>query len=128
MTLKGNKINLPSSVIIPLRGTFKIWCMITWEPLLFHFMLKQGMTWFPLVTNDSLEIIISSYNSRKKAWELAMQCDLMYGLLKCALSEDMIDVDLKVNTLKGIHTLKRTASLKLPNVFFGEQKCNPTPP
>ena len=57
MTLNINKINLPSSVIIPLRGKFKIRCIIKQEPLLFHVMLKQGMTWFPLVTNDSLETV-----------------------------------------------------------------------
>ena len=36
-----------------------------------------------------------------------MQCDLMYGFLKCALQEDTIDVDLKVHTLKGIHTFRK---------------------
>ena len=36
-----------------------------------------------------------------------MQCDLMYGFLKCALPEDTIDVDLKVCMLKGIYTFKK---------------------
>ena len=36
--------------------------------------------------------------------ELLTQCDLIFGLLKCALPEDTIDVDLKICTLKGIHT------------------------
>ena len=53
MTLNGNKINLPALVIIPLRDKLKIRCIVKWEPLLFLIMLKQGMTWFPLVTNDS---------------------------------------------------------------------------
>ena len=51
MTLNGSKINLPASVIIVLRDKFKIRCIIKWEPLPFYIMLKQGMTWFPLVTN-----------------------------------------------------------------------------
>ena len=55
MTLMGNKINLPLSVTIPLRDKFKIGHIIKWEPMLFHVLLKQGMTWLPLVTNDSLE-------------------------------------------------------------------------
>ena len=41
--------------IKPLRGKFKIRYIIKWEPLLFHVMLKQGLPWFPLVTNDSPE-------------------------------------------------------------------------
>ena len=53
MTLNGNKINLPVLVIIPLRDKFKIRCTVRREPLLFHIMLKQGMTWFPFVNNDS---------------------------------------------------------------------------
>ena len=55
ITLNGNKINLPASVIILLRDKFKIRYNVKQEPLLFHIMLNQGMTWFPLVTNDSLK-------------------------------------------------------------------------
>ena len=52
MTLNGNKINPPSAVIILLRDKFKITHILKQEPLLFHAMLKQGMIWFSLVTND----------------------------------------------------------------------------
>ena len=55
MTLNGNKINFPASVIIALRDKFKIGCIVKREPLHFHIMLKQGMTWFPLASNDSPE-------------------------------------------------------------------------
>ena len=57
MTLNGNKINILASVIIPLRDKFKIRFIIKWDPLLFHVILKQSMTWFPLVTNDSSETV-----------------------------------------------------------------------
>ena len=43
---KGN--NLPGSVIIPFRDKFKIRQMIGSRPLLLHWMLKQGQTWYPL--------------------------------------------------------------------------------
>ena len=36
-----------------------------------------------------------------------MQCDLFFGFLKCALTEDTIDVDLKVHTLIGKHTIRK---------------------
>ena len=55
MTLNGNKINVPASVIIPLSDKFKIRCIVKCKPKLFHFMLKKGMTWFPLINNDSPE-------------------------------------------------------------------------
>ena len=38
------------------------------------------------------------------ACKLSMQCDLIFGILKCTLPEDTIDVDLNVCTLRGIHT------------------------
>ena len=48
ITLSGNVINLPGSVIIPLRDKFKIRQIIKSRPLLLHLMLKQGETWYPL--------------------------------------------------------------------------------
>ena len=48
ITLNGNIINLPGSVIIPFRDKFKIRQIIKSGPLLLHLMLKQGQTWYPL--------------------------------------------------------------------------------
>ena len=48
VTLSGNVINLPGSVIIPFRDKFKIRWIIKSRPLLLHLMLKQGQTWYPL--------------------------------------------------------------------------------
>ena len=57
ITLNGNIINLPGSVIIPLRHKFKIRQIIKSRPLLLHLMLKQGQTWY-LLSNirDMMEI------------------------------------------------------------------------
>ena len=55
MTLNGNKINLPASVMIPFRDKLKIRHIVKWEALLFHIMLKQDMKWFPLASNNSPE-------------------------------------------------------------------------
>ena len=48
VTLSGNVINLPGSVIIPFTDKFKIRWIIKSRPLLLHLMLKQGQTWYPL--------------------------------------------------------------------------------
>ena len=48
VTLNGNIINLPGSVIIPFRNKFKIRWIMKSRPLLLHLMLKQGQTWYPL--------------------------------------------------------------------------------
>ena len=57
VTLSGNVINLPGSVIIPFRDKFKIRQIIKSRPLLLHLMLKQGQTWYPLSNiGDMMEI------------------------------------------------------------------------
>ena len=57
ITLSGNIINLPGSVIIPFRDKFKIRWIIKSRPLLLHLMLKQGQTWYPLSNvRDMMEI------------------------------------------------------------------------
>ena len=57
ITLNGNVINLPGSVIIPFRDKFKIRRIMKSRPLLLHIMLKQGQTWY-LLSNirDIIEI------------------------------------------------------------------------
>ena len=52
------------------------------------------------------------------ACELAMQCDLVLRFLRCALPEDTINVDIKVCTLKVIHTFKK-------NYKSQTSKCSP---
>ena len=57
VTLSGNVINLPGSVIIPFRDKFKIRWIMKSRPLLLHLMLKQGQTWYPLSNiRDMMEI------------------------------------------------------------------------
>ena len=46
VNLNRNKINLPKSVTIKFQDKFKIRCIVKRKPLLFHIMLKQGLTWF----------------------------------------------------------------------------------
>ena len=49
VTLSGNVINLPGSVIIPFRDKFKIRWIIKSRPLLLHLMLIQGQTGYPFI-------------------------------------------------------------------------------
>ena len=48
MTLNGNKIHLPTSAAIKFKDKFKIRCIVKRELLLFHIMLKHGMTWIEM--------------------------------------------------------------------------------
>ena len=51
VTFNGNQVNLLKLVTIKLTDRFKIRHMMKKEPLLFHIMLKQGITWFTLTSN-----------------------------------------------------------------------------
>ena len=46
ITLNDNKIDLPSSVIIPFKERYRARRLLRKHPLLFFVMLKQGKTWF----------------------------------------------------------------------------------
>ena len=56
VTFNENKINLPRIVVIKLHDRIKIRRLMNREPLLFHVMIKQGITWFTLTT-ETLEIV-----------------------------------------------------------------------
>ena len=44
------------------------------------------------------------------ACKLSMQCDLIFGIIKCTIPEDTVDVDLKVCTLRATHTYRKDRS------------------
>ena len=48
MTLNGNMVHLPISVIIPMRDKFRLRHIIRKRSLLLHMMLKQGTSWYTL--------------------------------------------------------------------------------
>ena len=50
VTFNDNKIDVPKIVVIKLQDKIKIRRLINRKTLLFHLMLKQGITWFTLVT------------------------------------------------------------------------------
>ena len=56
VTFNNNKINLPRIVVIKLHDKIKIRRLINRELLLFHMMIKQGITWFTLAT-ETLELV-----------------------------------------------------------------------
>ena len=49
VTFKGNKINLPRVLTIKLQDKIKVRHLMNRQLLLFHIMLKQGITWYTLV-------------------------------------------------------------------------------
>ena len=54
MTLNRTIINLPASVIIPLRDKFRLRHIMRKKSLLLHVMLRQGMSWYALDSKEYL--------------------------------------------------------------------------
>ena len=50
------------------------------------------------------------------ASEITPTCDLIFGYLRCNLLKDTIDIDLKVHTLRGIHTYKKDLSSQVNKI------------
>ena len=60
------------------------------------------------------------------ASEITPTCDLIFGILKCNLPKDTIDVDMKIHTLRGFHTYKKTGVIRLTSTVIGELKLHPS--
>ena len=50
VTYNDNKIELPKIIVIKLQDKIKVRRVMNRKPLLFHLLLKQGITWFTLAT------------------------------------------------------------------------------
>ena len=50
VTFNDSKINLPRIVVVRLHDKIKVRTLLSRETLLFHVMIKQGITWFTLET------------------------------------------------------------------------------
>ena len=53
VTFNDNKIDLTKIVVIKLQDKIKVRRLMNRKPLLFHLMLKQGITWFTLATENT---------------------------------------------------------------------------
>ena len=62
--LNDNEIDLLSSVIIPFKERYRARKLLRKHPLLFYVMLKQGKTWFSLVS-EPRNLSISNDNNWK---------------------------------------------------------------
>ena len=59
VTFNDKRINLPRVITIKLQDKIKIGCLMKNEPLLFHTMLKQGITLFSLAVDTQGSVWIT---------------------------------------------------------------------
>ena len=68
VTFNDNKINLPGIVVVRLHDKIKVRRLMNREPLLFHMMIKQGITWFTLETEIPEIVYIKMYFQYLSEW------------------------------------------------------------
>ena len=125
VTFNGNKIDLPKVVIIKLQDKIKVRKLMNREPLLFHLMLKQGITWFTLATEtqESVYILNKCRHTSKifyfqMACILQPECNLLHSFVRCHLPVEMVDVEVRIASMQGAHALHRDRTCPVI-------KCNP---
>ena len=121
VSFNDNKINLPRIVTIKLRDKIKIRCLMEKEALLFNVLLKQGITWL-ILASSTQETIADNTNKKvyKRVWIIfqmacipMLQCNFVHGYFRCLLPEETIDVEVKVKTMKDIHTFRRNCTTQI---------------
>ena len=114
MTFNDNKINLPRIITIKLRDKIKTRCLMKREPLLFHIMLKQGIIWFMFsfstqetVQNNTSKIVYDNIGNFLDGLYSYARMQLLVCVLHKLLPIETMHVEVKVKTVRGIHTFRR---------------------
>ena len=103
--------------------------MINREPLLFHLMLKQGITWFTLAPGTEEIMWIKSFQTSnfkytpeflffKMACILQPKCNFLHGFFRCHLPVETVDVEVRITSMQGTHAFRRDRTCQII-------KCNP---
>ena len=129
MTFNSNKINLPKSITIKLKGKFKVRHMVEREPILFHVMLRQGFNLFTLAScNPPNRNCISQHrNFSRMNFNIRAECEFLFHNLCCSLPKDTVDVEVTMWTVGGIHTYRRDRTTQVASYSPWNRQLKPFP-
>ena len=96
--------------MIKLRDEFKIRHMMKREQLLFHVMLKQGITWFTLASQHSRNCIRQYRYFSRMDFNFKAYCNFNFH---CAIPEDRVDMEMTIQMVDGIHTYRRDETTQM---------------
>ena len=83
--------------------------MMESQPILFHLTLKQGFNWFMLASKHAQieNVCKKNFNITEMAREISPICNFIFKSIRTSLLMDMVDVDLTIQTVKGIYTYRK---------------------
>ena len=82
------------------------------EPLIFHVMIKQGITWFNLENRNTRNSINWNLHFRM-ACLLQPGCNFLHGYFRCWLPVEVIDMEVKITSMQGMHIFQRDRTTQL---------------
>ena len=117
VTFNDNKINLPR---IKLRDKIKIRCLMKKEPLLFHIMLKQGITCFTLALgtqgdciNNTSETVYDNIDNFPDGLHSYARMQLCAWVLQVSFTGGDSAIEVKVKMMRGFHTVRRDHTIQV---------------
>ena len=72
----------------------------------FHIMVKQGMTWYNSINSGTFLIL-------DMVCLLQPECNFLYGSFRCKLPVEVVDMEVKVTSMQGMHIFKRDRTTQL---------------
>ena len=112
VTFNNNKIELPRIVAIKIWGKIKVRRLMNRQPLNFHMMIRQGITWFNLEGRNTRSSINQNLHFRI-ACLLQPECNFLHGYFRCQLPIEVVDIEVKITSMQGTHIFRRDRTMQL---------------
>ena len=98
------------------------------EPLLFHVMIKQGITWFTLNRNTRNSVDQNVFLiSFRMACILQPECNFLHGYFRCRLPVEVVDMEVKITSMQGKHIFRRDRTTQLIKCTLWSSRLCPYP-
>ena len=94
VTFNENKIELPKIVVIKICDKIKVRRLMNRQPLNFHVMIRQGITWCNLEAEIPEASINQNLYFRMASLPLS-ECNFLHRYFRCQLPIEVVDVEVK---------------------------------
>ena len=92
--------------MIKIQDKIRVRRMMSREMQNFHIMVKQGMTWYNSINSGTFLIL-------DMVCLLQPECNFLYGSFRCKLPVEVVDMEVKVTSMQGMHIFKRDRTTQL---------------
>ena len=125
VTFNDNKIELPKIVAIKILDKIKVRRLMHKQPLNFHVMIRQGITWFNLKA-EIPEVGINQNLYFRMACLLQPECNFLHGYFGCQLPVEVVDIEVKITSMQRMHIFRRDRTTQLIKCTPWSRRLHPT--